>query len=258
MSQHSAALPLGIVPSGSAGVVRGEGKRAVKHAEILPSDIAKSCSQYCGDIRLSLHQLAESLGNAIDARDPYTHKHSDEVAEVARVTARTMGCSFEHAEMLHIAGHLHDIGKIGIPDAILRKQGPLTNEEWQVMRSHPQIGANIIRPVDVFSNSGGVAEVVLHHHERWDGKGYPAGLAGNDIPLGARIIAVADTLSAMMQTRPYRKGRSFSEAVSEIVRCSGTQFDPKVVEAFIASLDQIKAAWPEDTNTSPLIPDFAI
>lgn len=259
MSRKSGALALELVH----GVLANEhfdetGGDCVPHDCTFSLPAEPQCNKYCGDVRLSLHQLAESLGNAIDARDPYTHRHSDEVAEVARVIALTMGCSFEHAEMLHIAGHLHDIGKIGIPDNILSKQGPLTQEEWLVMRSHPQIGANIIRPVSVLSDSGGVVEVVLHHHERWDGAGYPAGLAGEAIPLGARIMAVADTLSAVMQTRPYRKGRSFGAAVGEIVQCSGTQFDPIVVEAFVASLSDIKNAWPESAMAYPLVPDFSI
>ncbi|MBL3582544.1 HD-GYP domain-containing protein [Oleidesulfovibrio alaskensis] len=246
MEQESAALALGI-----AGQAAREGSRTEAAGSGL---LFTRGDAGCGDVRLTVHQLAESLGNAIDARDPHTHSHSDEVAETARVTALAMGCSFEQAEMLHIAGHLHDIGKIGIPDNILRKASPLDDEEWEIMRSHPLIGANIIRPVALLAESGGVVDVVLHHHERWDGKGYPHGLAGRDIPLGARIIAVADTLSAMLQTRPYREGRSFGAAVAEIVRCSGSQFDPAVVEAFVASLDRVKRAWPAGGQAPAFMP----
>jgi HD-GYP domain-containing protein (c-di-GMP phosphodiesterase class II) len=233
MEQESAALALGI-----AGQAAREGSRTEAAGSGL---LFTRGDAGCGDVRLTVHQLAESLGNAIDA-------------ETARVTALAMGCSFEQAEMLHIAGHLHDIGKIGIPDNILRKASPLDDEEWEIMRSHPLIGANIIRPVALLAESGGVVDVVLHHHERWDGKGYPHGLAGRDIPLGARIIAVADTLSAMLQTRPYREGRSFGAAVAEIVRCSGSQFDPAVVEAFVASLDRVKRAWPAGGQAPAFMP----
>ncbi len=178
-----------------------------------------------------LHQFAESLGNAVDARDTTTYNHSWEVAEVARMLARALGLSPEQAETVHVAGHLHDIGKIGMPDAILKKPGRLTDEEWRLMKHHPEVGTDIVRPIEAFCSRGGVADMILCHHERFDGKGYPLGLMGEDIPLGARIIAVADTLSALLQDRPYRSGTCFEAAMAEIRRCAGTQFDPIVVIA---------------------------
>lgn len=185
-----------------------------------------------------LHQFAESLGTAIDAKDPYTSMHSEEVAEVSHALALTLGLSPREADIIHVAGHLHDIGKIGVPDAILRKQGALTTQEWQAMRRHPELGANILMPVAALSSLG-VVDMVLHHHERYDGKGYPGKFKGVQIPLGARIIALADSLSAMLQNRPYRQALNFDKVSNEIVRCSGTQFDPRVVEAFRKSSDTI-------------------
>ena len=178
-----------------------------------------------------LHQFAESLGHAVDARDSDTFNHSWEVAEVSRMLAQALGLSPQQAETVHLAGHLHDIGKIGVPDAILKKQGRLSDEEWRQMRRHPETGAVIIRPIEAFARKGGIADMVLFHHERFDGAGYPQRLQGEQIPLGARIIAVADTLSALLQNRPYRQGTSFEEALTEIGRCAGSQFDPAVVLA---------------------------
>lgn len=126
---------------------------------------------------------------------------------------------------------LHDVGKIAVPDAILRKPGPLTDAEWAEMRRHPTAGHSILRDVPFLQEA---LPTVLHHHERWDGSGYPAGLAGEDIPLGARIFAVIDTLDAITSDRPYRAARSLEDARQEIRRCAGTQFDPRVVDAFLA------------------------
>ena len=187
-----------------------------------------------------LRQLLLSLGNAIDAKDRGTRHHSGEVARVAEAIGWAMGLSNHDVRWLHMAGLLHDVGKIGIPDSVLTKPGPLDDKEWKLIFSHPEKGDAIVRPVGEFSKPGSVADMVLHHHERFDGSGYPKGLKGDEIPLGARIISVADTLSTMMQDRPYRKGRSFEEASKEVLRCSGTAYDPQVVETFMAVLDDIR------------------
>ncbi|SKA83473.1 HD domain-containing protein [Paucidesulfovibrio gracilis DSM 16080] len=189
-------------------------------------------------ITTALHEFAESLGTAVDARDHHTRKHSEEVAQVAYGLAVRMGLSTAHADVIHVAAHLHDVGKIGIPDAVLFKPGPLTPAEWAMLKRHPAIGAEIVQPVQALCRCG-IREIILHHHERWDGQGYPHGLHGTEIPLGARIIAVADSLSAMMQRRPYRKAMRFCEAREEILRCAGTQFDPNVVAAFERSASMI-------------------
>jgi HD-GYP domain-containing protein (c-di-GMP phosphodiesterase class II) len=142
-----------------------------------------------------------------------------------------MGLSRDMAEVVHVAGHLHDMGKIGVPDRVLTKPAALTADEWSMIRAHPVVGARIVSPI-ARMNETGVTGMILHHHERYDGGGYPDGLSGEDIPLGARIIGVADSLSAMLQRRPYRACLSFEAAHHEILRCRGTQFDPQVVEAF--------------------------
>ncbi len=197
------------------------------------------CNYTIEAVSSDIHQFAESLGNAIDAKDHFTRQHSEEVAVVAHTLALGLGLPPCMADHIHIAGHLHDIGKIGIPDAVLQKPGKLTDDEWELIRRHPKMGADIIRPVNFLAASG-VVEMVYHHHERWDGKGYPRGLGGDRIPLGSRIIAVADTLSAMLQDRPYREKLGFRQAAAEITANAGRQFDPTVVEVFVRRIKQIQ------------------
>ena len=204
------------------------------------NDHTPSTSQDCGTLALTIHQLAESLGNAVDAKDACTCAHSEEVAVISQILAMRLGYSPREAEVIHVAGHLHDIGKIGVPDAVLKKPGPLTDAEWRLIKRHPVIGADILRPVKALGGKGGIADIVLHHHENYDGTGYPDGLAGRSIPMGARIITVADSLSAMLQPRPYKTPISFAQAGEDIVRHSGRRYDPRVVEAFIACAGQIR------------------
>ncbi|CCO24631.1 HD-GYP domain-containing protein [Maridesulfovibrio hydrothermalis] len=191
-------------------------------------------------VNLTIHQFAESLGNAIDAKDHCTCSHSEEVAVISQAIGVEMGLSAVKCELLHIAGHLHDIGKIGLPDSILKKSGKLTGEEYEIVKKHPVIGAEIVSPVVSVSGIDKVAGIILHHHERYDGQGYPHGLRGEEIPFGARIIAVADTLSAMASNRPYRDALPFQDIIAEIDACSGSQFDPQVVQAFMEISDKIE------------------
>lgn len=191
-------------------------------------------------VQMTVHQFAESLSNVIDAKDHCTRSHSEEVAVVSQCLGIRMGLSSRQADILHVAGHLHDIGKIGVPDSILKKRGPLTEAEFRIIQQHPVIGAEIMAPVTSFAGSNGIVKMILHHHERFDGKGYPHGLRGSNIPLGARIIAVADSLSAMLQNRPYREAMTFDQAAAEIQSCSGSQFDPQVVAAFVSARDSIE------------------
>jgi len=200
-----------------------------------------SCPPTYGIISSEIHQFAESLGNAIDAKDHFTRLHSEEVAVVSHILALACCLSPAQADHIHIAGHLHDIGKIGVADHILQKPGPLNEAEWEEIKQHPLIGANIIRPVGFLAASG-IADMVYHHHERYDGSGYPDGLRGEAIPIGARIIALADGLSAMLQDRPYRAKLSFKQAVSEIMKGRESYYDPKVVQALSTELDAIREA----------------
>jgi putative nucleotidyltransferase with HDIG domain len=178
----------------------------------------------------------ESLARAIDARDPYTFGHSTRVAAISLEIADQMGLTEEDRKALRRSALLHDIGKIGVEDRILRKPGPLTDEEWQAMRQHPFIGYRMLSGLGFLKLS---LPGVLHHHERWDGHGYPAGLHEQAIIPYVRILSVADTLDAMTSDRPYRIGFPFEKAVSEIQSVAGAQFDPNVVEAFMGRISQI-------------------
>lgn len=178
-----------------------------------------------------------SLANAVDAKDQYTREHSEFVARYAVALGNEVGLSEEDTTRLSIAALLHDIGKIGIPDSILRKPGTLTDADWDYMKQHPILGANIISNIDELAD---IEKVILHHHERYDGSGYPDGMKGEEIPFMARIITVADTYHAMISDRPYRKGLSQDKAISELIRCRGSQFDPQLIDKFIELLNKEK------------------
>ena len=180
-----------------------------------------------------------ALAAAVDAKEPYMRDHSGRVAVFARATAEKMGLSHDQCTAIEMAAHLHDIGRIGISEQILRKPGPLSEDEMSAMRHHPLIGANILRPV-TFPWS--IAPVVRHHHEHFDGTGYPAGLRGDEIPLLARVLSVADAYEAMTANRPYRDRLLVDGSIAELRRCSGTDFDLRVVEAPIEVLTEMDAA----------------
>jgi len=173
-----------------------------------------------------------SLAEALDLRDAGTADHSQTVGRYSELTARELGLDPRRAGRVRLAGVLHDVGKVGLPDSVLRKPGPLTDEEWAEMRRHPEIGARIL--------SGGefddIRPWVLAHHERPDGEGYPVGLAGDEIPLEARIVAVADAYEAMTADRVYRPALGAEVAREELLRCAGTQFDERVVDAFLSAV----------------------
>ncbi|OLE19229.1 MAG: hypothetical protein AUG88_01610 [Actinobacteria bacterium 13_1_20CM_4_68_12] len=183
-------------------------------------------------------RAAASLANAVDARDVYSGNHSQRVAELAVRLAARIGLSREEIELTQLAGSLHDLGKLALPENLLRKPAPLTEPEWSVLKEHASLGSRMLESLGI----GSVAEWVLHHHERWDGTGYPDGLAGTEIPLGARILFVADAYDAMTSGGLYGKACSPNDAMSELVLCAGTQFDPSVVEALAAELDQAAPA----------------
>lgn len=173
-----------------------------------------------------LHEVVEALTIALDAKNSYMCGHSERVADIAQLLCEEMGLPREQQLKIHVGAHLHDIGKIGVPDYILDKQGKLTPAEFEQIKQHPVIGDHIVGRIKAFHN---IADIVRYHHERFDGRGYPDGLAGREIPLGARIVAVADSLDAMTTTRVYRKPVSLQEALDEIWRCQGGQFDPEIV-----------------------------
>ncbi len=177
--------------------------------------------------RAARYEAAASLAKAVDERDAYTGRHSERVGELAARIARRLGIDEPLIELTRLAGSLHDIGKLAIPEEILRKPDALNESERLVVQRHPQIGHRILEGLGVEP----VADWVLHHHERWDGAGYPDRLRGDEIPLGARIIFVADAYDAMTSERVYQKPLSKREALAELANCSGTQFDPKIVDA---------------------------
>ena len=174
----------------------------------------------------------QALASAVDAKDHYTHDHSGRVAQLSVATARELGITDDATcREIEMAGLLHDIGKIGLADAILSKGGGLTAQEFAIVRTHVQIGASIVEHVEGLAN---VAKAILHHHERYDGLGYPGWLAGEAIPLASRLIATADAYDSLTSDRPYRAAVAPEAAIEELIRCKGTQFDPAVVEAFLA------------------------
>jgi diguanylate cyclase (GGDEF)-like protein/putative nucleotidyltransferase with HDIG domain len=178
-----------------------------------------------------LVDVVEALAALVDTRDQYTDKHSIDVASTSMQLAIALGCDADEAHAIALAARLHDVGKVAIADAILNKPGRLTDEEWDLMRQHPNVGADVIRRIPSLRK---VAPIVAGHHEHWDGGGYPGHLAGDSIPVGARIIAVADAYSAMISSRPYREARDHEAAMAELRRCAGTQFDPAIIAAFEA------------------------
>jgi len=185
-----------------------------------------------GPDRAARFRAAASLARAVDARNAYTGSHSKRVSELAARVARRLGLPEDQVELTRLAASLHDLGKLAIPEELLRKPGPLTEPERMILERHPQIGFRMLESLGVDT----VADWVLHHHERWDGSGYPDGLPGDQIPLGARIIFVADAYDAMTSECVYRRRVSPEEAVAELDRCAGTQFDPEVVTAFAEEL----------------------
>jgi HD-GYP domain-containing protein (c-di-GMP phosphodiesterase class II) len=173
----------------------------------------------------------EALANALEANDEYTSSHARWITDTALHVGRMLGLDGKALKRLELGALFHDIGKIGVPEAILSKPGPLTDEEWNVVRLHPELGARILAPIERLED---VCDIVRHCHEHWDGSGYPGGLAGDEIPIESRVILVCDAYHAMTTDRPYRKRVPVAEARRRLLEASGAQFDPRVVEAFLA------------------------
>jgi putative nucleotidyltransferase with HDIG domain len=186
------------------------------------------------DLENTFVQTVVTLANAIDMRDTYTSSHSQRIAEWAAYTARILGCTEQESQAIYWGGLLHDIGKIGIPDSILKKPSKLDKSEWDIIRRHTIHGAQLVAPIKRLAD---VAPIIEYSHERYDGSGYPYGLKGEQIPLGARIIGVVDSYSAMMDERPYKKAFSHEDAIDELKRNAGILFDPQVVTTFIYVLN---------------------
>jgi putative nucleotidyltransferase with HDIG domain len=199
--------------------------------ELMVEDRTKQLEAARRRIELTYDETLQALGAALDLRDTETAGHSRRVTLYSLEIAKVLGCSGEQVKQIARGAYLHDIGKIGVPDSILLKPAKLTPEETRMMESHVRVGYQLVSRIAFLA---GAAEIVLTHQERFDGTGYPQGLIGEEIPLGARIFAVADTLDAMTSDRPYRKALPFSAAREEIIRESGRQFDPAVVAAFLS------------------------
>jgi len=180
--------------------------------------------------RLAFIGTVRALSGAIDAKDRYTRGHSDRVAMLSQQLALAAGYSTEQAERVRLCGILHDVGKIGVPEAVLCKNGRLTDEEFDLIKLHPEIGADLLKDLTSLED---ILPGVLHHHERWDGNGYPGGLGGEDIPELGRILALADTFDAMSSNRAYRSAMPREKVLGEIEKCSGTQFEPRLAELFL-------------------------
>ena len=202
-------------------------------------EIISQNTELSKDLNELFYKTIKAISSALDAKDKYTHGHSYRVTLYSLILADKLKYSNKFIEDLETAGLLHDVGKIGIPQSILCKPGKLTDEEYASMKTHPSQGEEMINDVKQLCV---ISDWIKAHHERWDGKGYPSGLKGEEIPLASRIIALADTYDAMTSTRSYRKALSHEEAIAEIERCSGTQFDPNLAKAFIENQAEMKNA----------------
>jgi diguanylate cyclase (GGDEF)-like protein/putative nucleotidyltransferase with HDIG domain len=253
-----------LIAAATTGIAEREAGEA-KHALIRRADLALLAAKrthrevlvYSADMELiagtdvppderHLSTLATALARAVDAKDSYTRSHCETVAELCVLMAGELGLDADRMARIRLAGLLHDVGKIGISDAILQKPAPLTPDEAAVMRTHPDLGAHIVSAAELYEE----AEWILHHHERLDGHGYPDGLAGDDVPLESRIIMVADAFEAMTSDRPYRPRRPVEEALAELNRHLGTQFDPDCVAALQKILRPAAAPAPSRTTLS--------
>ncbi|MDQ3817024.1 MAG: response regulator [Acidobacteriota bacterium] len=204
-------------------------RRYENHLEELVAQRTVELDQALVSLEDAYRSTLKALTAALETRDAETHGHSERVVTFSLRLGRELGLSREELKSLEFGSLLHDIGKIGVPDAILRKPAKLNEEEWMRMREHPLHGQQILRDIEFLR---GAARVVAQHHEKWDGSGYPLGLRGEEIDMNARIFAVADAFDAMISDRVYRRGRTYEAAAQELDRWAGRQFDPRVVEAF--------------------------
>lgn len=240
-------LTLDLMPHVTLTVLGGIAARLAEASPILlptlvvPGILIHRAVSQTVRLRVDTHEALASLVEVVELRDPYTAGHSRRVAATARLIALKLGLTAEEADLIESAGRVHDIGKVAIDPAVLTKPGRLTEAEWAQMKLHPVYGANV---VDRFVAYQDGAALVRHHHEAWDGSGYPDGLAGEAIPLGARILAVADTFDALTSDRPYRDGMSVARARAILEEGVGSQWEGRVVEALLAQLAEDASAVP--------------
>ncbi|WCB95036.1 hypothetical protein DSM104299_03778 [Baekduia alba] len=240
VDRHAATglLPISATAYGTLVVVRprlrrGRALRDALDGLVLLAAEALRAAEAERDLALTLDASVQSLAQLLDLRDGYTGQHSSTVVELCEEVGRRVGVAGAELDHLRIAAHLHDLGKIGVPDQILHKAGPLDEAEWSIMREHPVWGARALAQIPGFRAA---SHAVRHHHERWDGTGYPDGLAGEQIPIGARVIAVCDAYEAMTATRPYRPALAAPLARERIVAGTGTHFDPAATWGLLEAL----------------------
>lgn len=211
-------------------------------------ELSSSKAQILMDLSELFYKTIKSIAYALDAKDKYTHGHSMRVTLYSLALAKALDLNEELLEEIETTGLLHDIGKIAIPEKILLKPGKLTDEEFEIIKKHPELGENLVGGISKLKM---ISNWLKYHHERYDGRGYPEGLAGEQIPISSRIIAIADTYDAMTSNRSYRPALSHEEAISEIQRCSGSQFDPNLAELFISISEEIDAIKSDPEGSYP-------
>ncbi len=220
-----------------AGGKRGDDPQVSSHETKMLDAVTGMLGAFLENTALYIEQqqtfvgTVKAMSSAIDAKDPYTQGHSERVAMLSAKIAQQLGQSEEQVERIRISGLVHDVGKIGVPESVLCKPGRLTDDEFGMIKLHPTIGYEILKDIPSLHD---ILPGVLHHHEKWDGSGYPEGLSGEDIPLMARIMAIADTFDAMSSNRAYRSGMPRAKVLAEIERCAGSQFDPELIPHFLA------------------------
>ncbi|ABS25392.1 HD domain-containing phosphohydrolase [Anaeromyxobacter sp. Fw109-5] len=228
---HQAELVTTVTQAAEAGRLRRENERLTGEVQRHNGQLREMNARLEEMVRVRTQALLEGLIAALDYRDAETQWHSRRVSLFARRLAQQLGLAEPELTTIEHGALLHDIGKIGVRDRVLLKPGPLTTDEWSEMKRHPELGWALLQRVDYLRPA---SSIVLQHQEKWDGTGYPAGLRAEEIVIGARIFHVVDTLDAITSDRPYRRARPFEHARAEITRCNGTQFDPAIVEAFLA------------------------
>jgi response regulator RpfG family c-di-GMP phosphodiesterase len=228
---HQQELLATVQQGAEASRLRRENERLTAEVQRQNGQLREMNGRLEEMVRARTQALLEGLIAALDYRDAETQWHSRRVSLYARRLAQELGITEPELTVIEHGALLHDIGKIGVRDRVLLKPGPLTTDEWTEMKRHPELGWALLQRVDYLRPA---SAIVLQHQEKWDGTGYPGGLRGEEIVVGARIFHVVDTLDAITSDRPYRKARPFEDARAEIVRCGGTQFDPRIVEAFVA------------------------